>query len=64
MKFCDKLSKLRKDNNLSQEQLAEKLDMSRQAISKWESGASYPDMATIMKLCKILNCSLDDLDCC
>ena len=35
--------------------------MSRQAISKWESGASYPDMATIMKLCKILNCSLDDL---
>lgn len=61
MKFCDKLSKLRKDNNLSQEQLAEKLDMSRQAISKWESGASYPDMATIMKLCKILNCSLDDL---
>ena len=36
MKFCDKLSKLRKDNNLSQEQLAEKLDMSRQAIYNYE----------------------------
>ncbi len=61
MKFCDKLSKLRKANNMSQEQLAERLEMSRQAISKWESGSSYPDMGTIMQLCKILNCSLDEL---
>lgn len=61
MKFCDKLAKKRKENNLSQEQLADKLKMSRQAISKWESGSSYPDMNTIMELCKILNCTLDEL---
>lgn len=61
MKFCDKLSKLRKNNNLSQEQLADRLEMSRQAISKWELGLSYPDMTTIMELCKILNCSLENL---
>ena len=61
MKFCDKLSKLRKNNNMSQEQLADKLGVSRQAVSKWESGSSLPDMAKILELCKILNCSLDDL---
>lgn len=41
MKFCDKLVKQRKDNNMSQEQLAELLGISRQAISKWESGLSF-----------------------
>ena len=61
MKFCDKLSKIRKDNNFSQEQLADKLGMSRQAVSKWESGSSYPDMKTMIQICKILNCKLDDL---
>lgn len=61
MKFYEKLSKLRKTNNLSQEQLAEKINVTRQAISKWESGESYPDMAKIIQLCKILNCSLNDL---
>lgn len=44
MKFCDKLPKLRKQNNLSQELLADKLGVSRQAVSKWEQGSSYPDM--------------------
>ncbi len=61
MKFCDKLSKIRKDNNLSQEQLADKMNVSRQAVSKWESGASYPDMDKILTMCKILNCNLEDL---
>ena len=49
MKFCDKLSKLRKNNNMSQEQLADKLGVSRQAVSKWESGSSLPDMAKILE---------------
>lgn len=40
MSFNDKLKELRKENKLSQEQLAEKLNISRQAISKWESGVS------------------------
>ena len=61
MKFCDKLVKQRKNNNMSQEQLADRLGVSRQAVSKWESGTSMPDMEKIMQLCKILNCSLDDL---
>ena len=61
MQFYEKLSKLRKANNLSQEQLAEKLNVTRQAVSKWESGESYPDMAKIIQLCKILNCSLNEL---
>ena len=61
MRFCDKLPKLRKENNLSQELLAEKLGLSRQAISKWESGSSYPDMEKMLEMCKILNCTLEDL---
>lgn len=61
MKFCDKLSKQRKNNNMSQEQLADKLGVSRQAVSKWESGTAMPDMAKILELCKVLNCNLDDL---
>lgn len=61
MKFCDKLPKLRKENNLSQELLADKLGVSRQAVSKWESGNSYPDMEKMIEMCKILNCTLEDL---
>ncbi len=61
MKFCDKLPKLRKQNNLSQELLADKLGVSRQAVSKWEQGSSYPDMEKMIAMCKILNCTLEDL---
>lgn len=61
MRFCDKLPKLRKENNLSQEQLADKIGVSRQAVSKWESGSSYPDMDKMIQICSILNCTLEDL---
>ena len=61
MKFKDKLQIQRKQNNLSQEQLAEKMGVSRQSISKWESGSTYPDMEKIIELTKILNCTLEDL---
>lgn len=61
MKFCDKLIVQRKKNNMSQEQLADRLGVSRQAVSKWESGSSIPDMDRIFELCKILDCKLDDL---
>lgn len=61
MRFSEKLPKLRKDNNLSQEQLADKLGVSRQAVSKWESGNSYPDMEKMLQMCKILNCHLEDI---
>lgn len=61
MRFSEKLSKLRKSNNLSQEQLAEKLGVSRQAVSKWELGSSYPDMEKMLNMCNVLNCKLDEL---
>lgn len=49
MKFSDKFAQLRKANNLSQEQLADKLNVSRQSVSKWEPGDTYPDMAKIIQ---------------
>lgn len=61
MKFSEKLQKMRKENKLSQEQLADMLEVSRQAVSKWESGQTYPEMDKLLSLCKIFKCSLDDL---
>ena len=55
MNFSKNLQSLRKEAGLSQEELAEQLHLSRQAISKWESGQSLPDIGTCIKLCEILN---------
>jgi transcriptional regulator with XRE-family HTH domain len=46
---------------LSQDELAERMDISRQAVSKWETGKSYPDIETILKLSDLFNLSLDEL---
>lgn len=59
--FSDNIKIIRKEHNLSQEQLAEELGVSRQAISKWESGAAYPEMDKIITICKKYNCNIDDL---
>lgn len=61
MNFKDNLKKLRKDNNLSQEELAEKLYVTRQAVSKWESGAAYPEMDKVLQICKLFNVNINDL---
>lgn len=61
MKFCEKLQKLRKEKGYSQEQLADMLDVSRQSVSKWESGTTYPEMDKLLSLCKIFDVTLDDL---
>lgn len=61
MKFNEKLQKLRKESQMSQEQLADMLEVSRQAVSKWESGTTYPEMDKLLTMCKIFKCSLDDL---
>ena len=61
MKFNEKLQKLRKENQMSQEQLADLLEVSRQAVSKWESGTTYPEMDKLLMLCKIFKCTLDEL---
>jgi transcriptional regulator with XRE-family HTH domain len=47
--------------NMSQDDLAQKMDISRQAISKWETGNSYPDIEKILRLSEIFNLSLDEL---
>lgn len=61
MKFEEKLVQLRKGNKLSQEQLAEKLGVSRQAISRWESGDSTPDITNLLGICKCFEVSSDYL---
>ena len=61
MNFCENIVNLRKQNNLSQEELADKLGVSRQAVSKWESGGTYPDMDKLLSICEIFNCTIDQL---
>lgn len=61
MKFGDKLIKLRKKQGLSQEDLAAKLNVSRQSVSKWESNNTYPETDKIVQICNIFECSMDDL---
>lgn len=59
--FNNNLLSLRKLNNLTQEELAEKLDVSRQAVAKWESGETVPDLEKCRLLAEIFGVSLDDL---
>ena len=61
MNFKDNLKKLRKDNNLSQEDLAEKLNVSRQSVSKWEQGLAYPEMDKVLQICKMFDLNIDEL---
>lgn len=61
MAFSDNLQYLRTRQNLTQEQLAEQLDVSRQSVSKWEGGQSFPEMDTILRLCDLFSVSLDTL---
>lgn len=61
MELKDKLQELRKNKNLSQEKLAEKLDVSRQAVAKWENGETYPDIDNLISLSDIFNITLDRL---
>ena len=61
MSFADRLKEARRISGLSQEDLAEQLDVSRQAVGKWEQGQSYPEVETLLALCGVLNTSLDAL---
>ena len=61
MKFGDKLIELRKKNGYSQEELAEKLGVSRQSVSKWESNNTYPETDKIIQIANLFDCSMDDL---
>ena len=61
MEIGNKINQLRKLSGMTQEQLAEKLNVSRQTISKWESDSTSPDLESIVKISRIFHVSLDDL---
>lgn len=61
MSFEDNLKSIRKKRHISQEELAEKVGVSRQAVSKWEQGGGYPEVEKLIILSRVLNVSLDYL---
>lgn len=67
MNFSDKLQFLRKNKGLTQEALADKLGVSRQAVAKWEAGQVYPDITNLIQISDLMNVSVDylvkDQDC-
>ncbi len=61
MKLPDKILTLRKQNGMSQEELADKLDVSRQAVSRWENGSAQPDASNLLQISKLFRVSADYL---
>ena len=61
MELKDKIQQLRKNKNLSQERIAEKLNISRQAVAKWENGETTPDISNLVQISDLFNISLDRL---
>lgn len=61
MEFNEKIQQLRKQRDLTQEQLAEQLYVSRTAISKWESGKGYPNIESLKSISKLFDVSIDEL---
>lgn len=59
--FAGQLKKYRSQKNISQEQLAQELFISRQSISKWENGEATPDLENLIKLAKVFDVTLDEL---
>ena len=61
MIFSEKLQLIRKSKGMTQEMLAEKLDVSRQAVAKWESGQGYPDISNLIQISNLFNVTVDYL---
>ena len=61
MGLAEMIAKLRKKCGFSQEELGEKLDVSRQAVSKWESGQAVPELEKLKEMCRIFEVSMDEL---
>lgn len=61
MKIGDQLKKARMDKNLTQEEVAEKIFVSRQSISNWENNKTYPDIGNVIALSDLYQISLDEL---
>ena len=61
MSFRDNLQHLRSTRNMTQEQLAVMVGVSRQSVTKWEAEKAYPEMDKLLKICQIFDCTLDEL---
>ncbi len=61
MSLGENIQFLRKKENITQEQFAERLEVSRQSVSKWESDQAYPEMDKILQICELFHVSMDDL---
>ena len=61
MAFSDNLQFIRAQAGVTQEQLAEQLNVSRQSVSKWESGTSFPEMDTLLRICDLYDVNMDTL---
>ena len=60
-KIGDLIKKIRKENNLTQKELADKLGVTYQAVSKWETGKNIPDIAILKQISDEFNINIDDL---
>ena len=63
MSFRDNMQHLRATRNMTQEQLAMLLGVSRQSVSKWEAERAYPEMDKLLRMCALFECTLDELVC-
>ena len=61
MSFRDNLQHLRATRNMTQEQLAMLVGVSRQSVTKWEAERSYPEMDKLLRICEIFDCTIDEL---
>ena len=61
MSFGENLIYYRKNLKITQEELAEKLFVSRQTVSRWETDSTFPDVEMLMNLCELFDCDLDTL---
>lgn len=61
MKFNEKLKTLREEKGYTQDEIASRLNIARQSVSKWEQGINEPDFDTVKKLCVILDCTISEL---
>lgn len=61
MTFADNLQRIRKNAGFTQEELAERMDVSRQAVSKWELGQTFPELDKLIRMAELFDCTLDEL---
>lgn len=61
MGFRENCQYIRSVHDITQEQLAEQLGVSRQTVNKWEAGKAYPEIEKLVKMCDLFDCSLDEL---